>query len=65
MAGRPQGKQRRDVTVPVRFDRTLAAKMDAKRSGTSRSTYIRRLVTADTMEPEEAHALLMQAEDMT
>lgn len=65
MAGRPRGKQARTVMVPVRFAPEEARKMDAKRSSTSRSTYIRRLVAADTMTPEEGHAALMQGEDMT
>jgi hypothetical protein len=48
MAGRPRGKQARDVFVPVRFTRTLAQKMDAKRGSSDRSAYIRRLVEKDT-----------------
>lgn len=48
MAGRPRGAQPRDITVPVRFTRSLAQKMDAKRGSRDRSAYIRSLVEKDT-----------------
>lgn len=44
MAGRPRGKQARDITVPVRFTRSLAASLDQLRGGKDRSAYIRSLV---------------------
>lgn len=47
MAGRPRGKQARDIIVPVRFTKSLAASLDDMRGGKDRSTYIRRLVEDD------------------
>jgi hypothetical protein len=47
VAGRPRGKQKRDITVPVRFTASLAAAMDDMRGGRDRSAYIRRLVEED------------------
>jgi len=44
MAGRPRGKQARDIIVPVRFTKTLAATLDDMRGAKDRSAYIRRLV---------------------
>ena len=44
MAGRPRGKQARDIIVPVRFTKTLAATLDDMRGTKDRSAYIRRLV---------------------
>jgi hypothetical protein len=65
MAGRPRGKQARTVFVPVRFPPALAAKMDKKRHSADRSTYIRRLVEADTMTPAEAHEEIIKGTDAT
>lgn len=47
MAGRPRGKQRRDITVPVRFTASLIATLDDMRGGKDRSAYIRSLVEDD------------------
>ena len=47
MAGRPRGKQPRDVLVPVRFTKSLAASLDANRGSRDRSAYIRHLVEED------------------
>lgn len=47
MAGRPRGKQRRDITVPVRFTASLIATLDDMRGGRDRSAYIRSLVEDD------------------
>jgi len=47
MAGRPRGKQARDITVPVRFTASLAATLDDMRGSKNRSTYIRHLVEED------------------
>jgi hypothetical protein len=44
MAGRPRGKQPRNITVPVRFTASLAAAMDDLRGSRDRSAYIRHLV---------------------
>ena len=47
MAGRPRGKQPRNITVPVRFTASLAATLDDLRGGKDRSAYIRHLVEED------------------